>query len=252
MPPRLRLSVVVAFFVTSATVGAACDVARDVPQSGSSVQIDFVNAGAFSVRSIDYTITGNGIEPLVGTISLADPNSTPSIDVGGIPPAFQYLLELRAAPDDGSGQCYGAATFDVAPGRSVDVAISLVCSYPTKVQTIMIDGMTDYCPSLASYAASPSTGIVGGAAVSLSATAFSFYSEAPMFFWQASMGDLSSEDTSVTSYTCTAPGLVTLTVTVTDGLCPDSANLAVTCLPAQSNVDGDATTDGVARDGSAS
>jgi len=246
--------VVVASFVAQATVGAACDVARDLPQSSAtSVQINFVNAGAFSVRSIDYTISGNGIEPLVGTISLTDPNSTPSIDVGGIPPALQYLLELRAAPDDGSsGQCYGAATFDVAPGRTVDVAISLVCSYPTKVRTIMIDGMTDYCPSLASYAAAPATGFVGGAPVSLSATAFSFYSQAPMFLWQASMGDLSSEDTAVTSYTCTAPGPATLTVTVTDGLCPDSASLVVTCLPAQAKVGDDAAADGAARDGSAS
>ncbi|HSZ83233.1 MAG TPA: hypothetical protein VLA14_13175 [Polyangia bacterium] len=242
----MRLSIVVASFVASATVGAACDVARDVPGSGSSVQIDFVNAGAFSVRSIDYTISGNGIEPLMGTISLTDPNSTPSIDVGAVPPGLQYLLELRAAPDDGSGQCYGAAAFDVARGRAVDVAISLVCSYPTPVRTIMIDGMTDYCPSLASYAASPSTGVVGGAPVSLSATAFSFYSEAPRFSWQASMGDLSSDDTSVTSYTCAAPGIATLTVTVTDGLCPDSASLVVTCLPAQSNLDA------AARDGSGS
>jgi hypothetical protein len=248
MFPRARCFVVLASVVASATVGAACDVARDAPPSGNSVQIDFVNAGAFSVQSIDYTISGNGIVPLTGTISLTDPNSTPSIDVGGIPPALQYLLELRATPDDGSGQCYGAATFDVAPGRSVDVAISLVCSYPTTVRTIMVDGMTDYCPSLASYAASPTTGVVGGSPVSLSATAFSFYSAAPMFFWQASMGELSSEDTSVTSYTCTAPGPVTLTVTVTDGLCPDSASLVVTCLPPQaapSNVD---ASDAAARD----
>jgi hypothetical protein len=219
-------------FAIVVTLATACDVARDLPPSTDSVNIGFINVGDFSLQTMAYKVSGNGITPLEGTISLVDANATPSAFIGGIPPGRQYLLELDASSDDGSGQCYGASAFDVVAGQSADVMISLLCSYPTKVRTTMVDGMIDYCPSLASYAAAPPTGTVGGVPIALTATAFSFYSDPPMFTWSASVGALSSETSSVTSYTCTGAGPVTLTVTVTDGVCPDSATLMVTCLPA--------------------
>jgi hypothetical protein len=232
MPRRPSLSSVNATILAAALTAAACGVARDLPPSTGSVDVGFIDVGNLSLSRVDYTISGNGIVPITGSISLVDPSATSSARIGGIPAGPQYLLELRAASDDGSAQCYGASAFDVMAGTSAMVTITLICRDPTTGRTITVNGMTDYCPSLASYAASPQTGTVGGSPISLTATAFSYYSDPPLFMWTASAGELSAEDSSVSSYTCTVPGVQTLMVTVTDGNCPDTATLLVTCLPA--------------------
>ena len=234
MTHRLPLS---AAIVTVFAVVAACGLVDSLPPPGSGeVDIGFIDVGDVSLTSVDYTISGNGITPIEGRISLIDPSSTPTAIVG-IPAGLQYLLEMRGTTSDGKGQCYGASSFDVAAREAANVMITLVCGFPTMVRTIMVDGMTDYCPWISSASASASTAVVGGPPLMLTATAGSYYSDPPMFSWTATEGILSSPHASVCAYSCTVPGMQTITATITDGYCPDSATLLVTCLPGP-NVDG--------------
>jgi hypothetical protein len=175
MTRDLSLSAVLA---TVLAAGAACGL-HDLPPATGSVDIGFIDTAGLSINSVDYTISGNGITPIEGTISLVDPSATPSAIVGGIPPGDQYLLELRAATVDGLQQCYGASSFDITANMASNVMIDLACSYPMMVRTTMVNGMTDYCPWIASYSASSSTATVGGPPIQLTAIAGSFYSDPP-------------------------------------------------------------------------
>ena len=186
MTRRFSLLSVLAAAVAIGGSTMACGVTSDLPPSTGSVDLGFIGVGDFDIDRIDYTISGNGITPIQGSISLTDAHATPSAIVGGLPAGQQASCASRATMSmDGKANCYGAASFDVTPGEASNVTITLLCSYPTTVRTIMVNGMTDYCPALSSYAAAPDTGFVGGAPISLTATAFSYYSDPPMFEWQA-------------------------------------------------------------------
>jgi hypothetical protein len=210
-------------------VVSSCHGWLDVPAPEGSVDIAFLNTTTLHLSRIDYVVSGNAIEPVVGFISLVDDAATPSAIIGGLPPGSDYLLHLEASADDGAGACAGEASFDVAAGRSSPVAITLVCHTGSPVRTIVVNGYTDYCPTLASYAVSPRSAPVGGT-ITVSATAFTYYSDPVMFGWRTTDGALSSENTAVATYTCTVAGVHTLTVFVTDGNCPDIATIDVTCV----------------------
>lgn len=208
-----------------------CSSLADLPAQDGSVEISFVNTTHLTFDLVEYRISSVAGETRLGSINLTNPAATPSVHVGALPEGEDYLVQLTATSTSRSGFCYGAAAFDVVGGRATPVSITLVCTGARKVRTIMVNGMTDYCPSLASYAASPPEAPVGGT-IELSATAFSFYSDPLKFGWEATSGTLSSTTSAVATYTCTEPGTHALTVHVTDGLCPDFATLEVTCLPA--------------------
>lgn len=229
MRPRAALGLVLGLPLAAAF--AACGLTDDAPPPTGAVDIGFVQVGAHAVKVVTYEISGNGIEPITGTIDLSDDQATPSAIVGGIPPGSGYVVELSARTDDGQEQCDGMATFDVIANQSATADLSVTCT-PDVVKTIQVNGMTDYCPTLASDSASPPAGLVGGPPITLAASGRSYYSDPLMFIWEASSGQLATPNTSVSLYTCTEPGRHELTVTVTDGNCPDSASLFVTCLPA--------------------
>jgi hypothetical protein len=229
MARALSLLAVVATMVAA---GGACRLDDLPPPSSGSVDFGFIEVGDVAIASVDFTISGNAITPIVGTISLVDQAATPSAVVGGIPAGIQYLLELRAMTTDGKQQCYGATSFDVVANESADAMIVLVCSDQMAVKTTMVNGMTDYCPWIASYAASSSTAEVDGSPISVSAIAASYYSDPPMVRWTASSGTLATPTASVSDYRCTTVGPATITVTITDGYCPDTATLLVTCVAA--------------------
>jgi hypothetical protein len=227
---------------TIALAAQGCGQLHDLPPDVEVGSAGFVVAGDLNIVQLDYTVSGNGIPEITGSISLRDLGAAPEAIIGGIPAGTGYLLQLRATSDDGRGTCYGAASFDVRAGQSSPIDIRLVCATDSTIRTKMVNGILDYCPSLASYAAAPPSAPVGGS-ISLTATAFSFYSDPPTFSWQASAGTLSATDSALAIYTCISVGAVTLTVQVTDGLCPDTATLTVTCTAAAADGGVDAGAD---------
>jgi hypothetical protein len=216
-------------------LGVGCDLhLRDLPPDtglgAGSVTVSFIRTARLTIHRLTYAITGNGIQPLGGAMDLTNDAAAPSALIGGIPPGRDYRLELDATADVGSGLCHGVALFDVVAAQASPVEVTLICSTPETVRTFDADGVTDYCPSLASFAASPPFAPLGGT-ILLSATAFSYYSDPLRFAWDAASGSFSSLDTAVTTYTCEAVGPQLLRVTVTDGWCPDTATVRVTCGP---------------------
>src|SRR5262245_15030582 len=156
-----RRHAVRAALVAIAIVTSSCRELADVPPPEGSIEISFVSTAHLRFSRLDYRISGNEIVERTGSVSLVDDGATPSALVGGLPEGQGYLLQLQAASDDGAGFCYGAAGFNVVGGESTPVGITLVCSTQQTVRTKVVDGGTDYCPSLASYAASPEFAPVG-------------------------------------------------------------------------------------------
>jgi hypothetical protein len=230
MRPRTALAQVVGLSLAVIPSLTTCDLPPIIPVSTGSVNIGFIQVGGRTIRRATFEISGNGIDPVDGSIDLSDDAATPSAFVGALPEATGYTLELWAMTDDGQEQCYGTSSFDIAANQTATVEIGVVCT-PLSAHTILVNGMADYCPMLASETASPSSGFVGGPAITLAASAHSYYSDPLQFSWQAPSGKLSSANAAVTLYTCAEAGVLELTVTVSDGNCPESAHVTVTCLP---------------------
>jgi hypothetical protein len=222
-----------AVLFTGATT-VSCSKKSNSSDSVGSVGMAVVLSPGVTVNSVSYAITG-GVPPLTapisGTINVTGTSATVSLLVSGIPAGTGYLLNLNATSTDMLTTCAGMATFDVVANQSATADLSVTCT-PNAVKTIQVNGMTDYCPTLGSDSASPPAGLVGGPPITLAASGRSYYSDPLMFMWEASSGQLATPDAAVSLYTCTEPGRHELTVTVTDGNCPDSASLFVTCLPA--------------------
>jgi hypothetical protein len=86
------------------------------------------------------------------------------------------------------------------------------------------------CPTIDAISASPSS-IEVGFSVALTAAASDLdNSPAPLAYaWSASSGTFGSATAANTTFTCTAPGVVTLTLVVSDGDCTDTGTVPITC-----------------------
>jgi hypothetical protein len=219
-----------------ATLGA-CDQGErseqpvaPVDQNLGTIGLGLTLSSTVTVSAVTYGISGNGIVPLSGQINVSDPAATPSAQVGGIPAGVGYLVTLTAQSTDGLTMCAGSGMVDVRANQLNSVVVAMECRATGTTGVIDVGGSFNSCPVVTSYSGSPATVSVGGA-VALSVTASDADNDPLTYAWTASTGTLGNATTASTTLTCTAPGLVTLTVAVSDGMCQSGAMLTVTCVP---------------------
>jgi hypothetical protein len=215
------------FFVAAASLGATgagCGLSSDLPSSTASVQLGFDVAPGETTDHFDYQISGNGLAPRDGAILLPDPNANLSGVIGGLPPGIGYHLGLTATSDDQGTFCSADVVFDVVSGTNTALTLILKCVNADTVRTIEVDGGGHVCPSMASTAVARA-----GSAVTLSASAFEFDDSQLQFLWETSAGVLATPHVAATTFTCGAAGAVQARVTVTDGVCDDSATFDIPC-----------------------
>jgi hypothetical protein len=124
----------------------------------------------------------------------------------------------------------------VAMGRALALATAVfACSSsdyvpPCHKRTVQVGvGATfNVCPEITSFQALP-TEVAVGTDVQLAARASDPDSNNLAFSWEASVGSVDDVGAPETTYRCSAPGPVTLTLTVTDGICEDRASISVFC-----------------------
>jgi hypothetical protein len=87
------------------------------------------------------------------------------------------------------------------------------------------------CPGFAIQAlnVSPLSASVGGS-INVSAAAPSIDASAATFHWSAPVGSFVRTTDAETSYTCTTPGQIALTVTASSDACRDSQSVTVECV----------------------
>jgi cysteine-rich repeat protein len=206
----------------------------------TSVSMEVVLASGVEVHAVNYSITGNGITPRNGAINVSGRNSSVSVLVTGLPPGTGYRVDLAATATDGTTMCSGSSLFDVLVGQTTAVSVRLDCRKAGTTGDVLVNGSFNTCPLIDSHAVSPLATDVGRT-IDLRAvghdddctmqngptcTAF----QAVTIGWTATAGTIAPANAANAAYTCTQPGTHTLTLTVTDGLCPVTRQVQVNCV----------------------
>jgi hypothetical protein len=190
-----------------------------------------------TLNKVNYTISGNGITPITGSVDVSGAGAKVSFLVSGIPQGTGYTIKLDAVSTDMSTTCGGQATFNIVAKQTTSVTVVLQCSGNNSGR-VQVNGV--WCPELTAYSASPlAVGVGGTIDVSASALNLDPSSDAtPTFAWTATAGSFASASAAMTKYNCSSAGSQTITIkvsasspTVDVTACNDSASINVTCVP---------------------
>jgi uncharacterized protein YjiK len=234
MSTRLSRAFIVVALGTFGTLSSGCSTGSgsssnsDVGSIGLALQL---SSGA-TLNSVSYTITGPSSFSRSGTIDTSQSTTVTSV-IGNLPAGSGLSITLDGTATDGATHCSAPATmFAVAAHMTTAVSVHLSCNVPGRTGSVLVNGHLNLCPILDGVSASPSEVLVGSS-IALAATAHDDGGPSPLgYHWTASSGTLSAADAQNPSLTCTAAGVVTVSVTATDGDCTDMATATVTCTAA--------------------
>ena len=217
------------------TTVVGCKSTNEVPAGNASMSLSLPNGA--TVNSVTYTISGNGITPITGSVNVTGAGSKVSFLVSGIPVGTNYLVKLNAVSTDNSTTCGGQANFNVTANQTTAVTVLLQCM-GNNTGRVVVNGV--WCPELSSYSVSPLAVAVGGTIdVSASAIDLDTTDDATATYkWTATAGTFANPSAQSTKYTCAAAGSQTLTIkasatspTIDVTGCNDSNTVKVTCVP---------------------
>ena len=236
-------------FVLAVAGAAATGCSGEVPGAGGSASGDVGSVGlALSL--------GGGETILTASYSISNPNgfsksgafdvsksSALSGLVGGLPAGSGYTIEIDATTADGSATCSGTATFSVTAHATTPVNVHITCHEGARTGSVLVNGSLNTCPVADGVSADPADIAVGfPSLLAVQAHDADSGPSALSYHWSAPSGSFSDATSATPSFTCTAPGPVTLTVAVSDGdptpSCADQLTLVVTCEPSSLLVPG--------------
>lgn len=233
------------FFSCRAVMGAALSVAALATgcgepfregESETRVGREFGNIDValevgdeIELREVHYEISGNGFHKS-GSANVRRSNVL-SLRVGGIPRGNDYEITLQAVDaNDEAILCQGGASFDIRAAETSETTVHLACRLPRKKGTVLVDGVFNVCPLIDEVSVLPAS-VEVGASVELFALATDSDSEpGPLAYsWSSNGGVIGDPSAASTTLECTAPGVVTVTVSAGDGDCEDALTTTVTC-----------------------
>ena len=214
------------------------------PKITGSIDLDLTIPGGESIEQVAWAVTGpNGLST-VFTSGTQTVNAL-AVDflVGAIPAATGYRITLSGSSSSGV-TCTGGANFNIIAHETTTVGVAMACSSaPAGSIGTLVNGQTYDCAAVTGVTASPTTLAVGGS-VTLVAMADAPNAGNLTYAWSAPSGSFSAATSAQSSFLCTAPGVVPLTVVVADGALPDGA----VCNPATTTMTIMVTCTGVASD----
>jgi hypothetical protein len=225
--------------IALAAVGAAtCVPGLDDDGSGDpplttpgAIDLALTMAPGIEVGTVGYEIKGNGIAPRSGSIDVTDPRATISVVVGALPAGAGYQVTLSATTADKRTTCKGTAPFSIVAGRSSAVRVDLDCGdvkAPSSTGSVTVVG--NRCPTLGALTASP-TRVSPGGIVTLLASAFDLDpGDTLSYQWTGGAGGTFADPKSAnTTFRYGQAGNTTITLTVSDGHCGKSKEIAISC-----------------------
>ena len=195
-----------------------------------SVGLNLEVASGIQIDAAQYVLTGPSGFGRTGTINLAH-SQTLSAIIDAIPLAKGYSLSLNATAADLKATCSGSAAFDVDTITTTTVAVHLQCQLPQTKGTLLVNGQINVCPLVESLQANPAEVEVGHS-IELSALGSDADNgPSPLAYsWTATSGTFSDASSAKTTFTCTAAGSSTITVSASDGdTCPGTRSVTVSC-----------------------
>jgi hypothetical protein len=193
-------------------------------------------AGSSSqILSASWTITNPNGYSKTGTVDVSQSTAL-AVIIGGIPAATGYAITITANTSDGTASCAGTAGFAVVAGATTAVSVNVSCHQAPHTGSVSVNGTINVCPVANGVSANPSDIDVGfPTSVSVNAVDPDNGPSPLAYHWSAPTGSFSSTTAASPTFTCTAPGPVTLTVSISDGdplaTCAATTSLVVTCEP---------------------
>lgn len=221
-----------AFVVTGCGAEGAQPTERSGERAGEgSLELQLASGAVLS--SVSYTITGPASFSKTGSIDVSHSTKIKTT-IAGIPAGNGYSITLSASSVDGGTTCGGSASFNVLAGKVANVAVAVSCREPGKTGSVLVNGALNICPVADGITANPSELSVGASVVLASLAHDSDAAPAALAYqWSASSGSLSSATDASPTFTCTAAGTATITLTVSDGDtapdCASSTTVDITC-----------------------
>jgi hypothetical protein len=150
--------------------------------------------------------------------------------IAQVQPGGSYSLTIASTSTDGATVCNGSASVRVQGNRTTNVTVPLACmSAVPDAGYALVNATIADCATVSSASALPAEVNVGFP-VALSALAIAPDPAGVTYAWSAPSGIFSAPTSANTSFTCTAAGMVPVTLTVGDGPLPEGS----TCDPALS------------------
>jgi hypothetical protein len=235
-----------AALIASAAV-ASCSKSKDngvAAENTGAVDLALTLAPGIIVNSVSYEITGGGITPITGSVNVSDPGATISLLISGIPAGTGYLIKLSATSTTGAVTCAGEAPFAIVANSTTAVTVGLQCSGAGTTGSVSVTAGVNNCPVIGAFTVSPISIGVGGT-ISLASTASDADGSALTYAWTSSgAGTFGSPTSANTTFVCSPAGSQTLTLTVTDGSCPKTKTVIVSCVGAGGGTGGVSGTGG--------
>lgn len=196
-----------------------------------SVEMTLEIAGTAQIDEVVFTIFGNNMPPMSGTIDTSAPGATASVEVFGLPEGDGYVVELVAVIDDAE-PCRGSAPFSIVAGRVTPVAVMLNCKPEERLGSVRVNGKLNICSHLAKVVVAPLQTSVGSS-IDLAAQGVDTEGDSIEYFWFAANGQIVNPQNPVTSYVCTSEGTDFIEAFVSDDAfqdCVDGWRVEVRCV----------------------
>ena len=210
-----------------------------VADSTGTVGVKLTLPGGEPIDTVNWSIQGpNGASSVVltGTVNVIN-SPAASFVVGGVPAGSGYTMSLVAQSPDGQVTCTGAAQFAMTARATTNLSVAMLCSAAApEAGAAFVRAAGFNCATWNSVAASPSEATIGSS-MSVVASASGGAPGSLTYAWSAPSGAFDHPNAAQANFTCTAPGPVSLTVTVTDGAVPEggscNASAATTTIQVQ-------------------
>ena len=205
-------------------------------ESTGAIGLALTPVAGVTLNAFSYTIVGPNAFSRSSTVDISH-SATLSTTVGGLPIGSGYSVTISSTATDATTTCSGSASFSVSAGTTSPVAVHLQCRAPGKTGSVLVNGVLNACPSIDGIDASPAEALVGSPiALAASAQDADHAPAALTYHWTASSGNVSNGTSATPTFTCTAGGPATITLTVSDGDCSESQLTTVTCTVPQDAV----------------
>ncbi len=210
--------------------------------SSGSVGIALQLGGGLTLNTVTYQIAGPAGFTKSGSIDVSNSGSISAV-ISPLPAGLGYSITLTGTATDGSTTCSGTGTFDVIARATSNVTVHLDCHAASRTGSVLVTGSINICPAIDGVSANPAEVLVGSSLALTGSAHDADKGPAPLAYqWSAPSGTFSNATLANPTFTCTAGGPVTLTLTVSDGdpapSCADSASVTVNCTntPLQADV----------------
>ncbi len=210
--------------------GVPSEAPGDAGDDTGTVTMQLRLASGVDVGPVSFALTGP--RGFVSTGTIAGSSGT----VSAVPPGAGYVVSLTAGSQDGGGVgCSGqSAPFTVTGRANVTALVVLVCTTsPEGTGIATFEGTLVNCPSLRSLNIVPADVAVGASMPLLAAGAVADGSPVTYAWAVDSGGTFANPAAADTSFTCTAEGTPTLSLTIDSaahpGVCPLELLIGVIC-----------------------